>query len=63
MTEEVQRSVDRITRLPKPHDFSKFNLLMENLERWRTADHEDAITLTRHQMIVILEGVKALRRM
>jgi len=31
------------------------------LEKWRTADHEDNILLSRNQIIEIIEGVKALR--
>ena len=45
----------------KPHDFSAFNGLMIILEKWRTADHEDNILLSRNQIIEIIEGVKALR--
>lgn len=45
-----------------PHDFKYFDPLMERLQEWRSADHEDAITLHRNHIIEIIEGVKALRR-
>lgn len=45
-----------------PYDFTHFDSLMSFLQKWRSADHEDMITLHRSQMIEIIDGVKALRR-
>lgn len=43
------------------HDFTRFNTLMNNLQDWRNADHDDCISVHRNQAIEIIEGVKALR--
>lgn len=43
------------------HDMTRFDRIMERLQEWRSADHEDHIALSRHQIIEIVEGVKALR--
>lgn len=32
--------------------------MIEELEQWRKADHADAITLTRQQVIELLEEIK-----
>jgi hypothetical protein len=32
--------------------------MIEQLQQWRNADHADAITLTRHQVIELLEEIK-----
>ena len=45
-----------------PYDFSRFDRLMADLQRWRNADHENGIFLRRNFVIEIIEGVEALRR-
>lgn len=45
-----------------PHDFMAFNALLDSLQEWRSADHEDNIVLCRSYVIEIIEGVKALRQ-
>lgn len=49
------------SRLKEPYNFRHFDTLMDFLQKWRNADHQDMITLHRNQMIEIIEGVKALR--
>lgn len=50
------------SKRPKaPYNFRHFDTLMDFLQKWRNADHQDMITLHRSQMIEIIEGVKALR--
>ena len=44
------------------HDLRRFNLLIDSMSIWRSEDHEDAMWLTRNQVIEIIEGVKELRR-
>lgn len=48
------------TFTPRPHDLTRFRKIMDALQRWRSADHEDAIALTRNQIIEIIEGVREL---
>ena len=45
----------------EPHDFTRFDEVMKRLQEWRSADHEDSITIERTYIITIIEGVKALR--
>ncbi len=52
--------VDVIPEL-RPYDFTRFDRLMQELQDWRSADHEDNITLCRSHVIAIIEGVKAIR--
>lgn len=49
------------SRPKRPHDFTRFNTLMGNLQHWRNADHDDHISVHRNQAIEIIEGVNALR--
>ena len=35
-----------------------FNEIIKGLEIWRNEDHEDFITLSRNEIITILEGIK-----
>lgn len=44
------------------HDFTRFNKIMEGLEEWRCADHADNTSLSRSQVIEIVEGVRAFRK-
>jgi hypothetical protein len=44
-----------------PYDFTRFDRLMADLQKWRSDDHEDAMALHRSYIIEIIEGVKALR--
>jgi hypothetical protein len=44
------------------HDLKYFTPLVERLSEWRSDDHEDAIVLTRNQIIELLEGIKELKR-
>lgn len=44
-----------------PRDMTAFDALMERLQAWRNADHEDSTLLSRNAIIEIIEGVKALR--
>jgi hypothetical protein len=47
---------------PKPRSCTPaFNGLMDFLEDWRTADHADTITLSRNQIVELIEGVETLR--
>jgi hypothetical protein len=46
---------------PGPHNFNRFDALMNFLQEWREDDHADAITMHRSQIIEIIESVKALR--
>lgn len=45
-----------------PYNFTRFDLLMDQLQGWRGDDHEDQIILHRSHIIEIVEGTKALRR-
>ena len=36
----------------------EFKSLVKALMDWRQDDHADAITLTRHQVILLLEGIR-----
>jgi hypothetical protein len=44
-----------------PYDFTRFTKLMDDLQNWRDADHEDTIGLGRSWIICIIEGVKAMQ--
>jgi hypothetical protein len=50
------------TRPRSPHDFSRFDQLLNRLEQWRNDDHNDNLVLSRTYVIEIIEGIKALRR-
>jgi len=41
----------------------KLDPLVRRLQKWRDADHEDALVMSRNDVILILEGVYALRRL
>lgn len=47
---------------PYVHDLTRFNRLIGSMSIWRCEDHEDAMWLTRNQVIEIIEGVEQLRR-
>ena len=59
---DVPQQGPAVPTKPYTHDLTRFNQLIDILQRWRSADHEDAITLHRNQIIEIIEGVKQLRR-
>lgn len=47
---------------PRPRELPKrFNSLVSGLQSWRDADHEDTITLSRSDIIELLEGIYTLR--
>lgn len=37
---------------------SEFILLLCALQKWRNADHADHLVLSRHEVIVLLEGIR-----
>ena len=51
----------KFTRLHQ-HNFAWFDRIMARLAAWRLEDHEDALVLSRNEIIEIIEGVKALQR-
>lgn len=73
MTDELIRALNKVLDLniptrpeegPPPilnYNFSKFDELMRELNKWRDLDHEDTLTLHRNQIIELVEGVKWLR--
>lgn len=38
----------------------EFARIVNAMSDWRNADHEDMLSLSRHQAIVLLEGIKSL---
>lgn len=46
----------------RPHDFTRFDVLMDTFQAWRNADHHDNIVICRSDIITIIEGVKAMTR-
>jgi hypothetical protein len=48
---------------PKPFDFYRFDGLMDEFQIWRDEDNENNFLLSRNEIIEIIEGVNALRRM
>ncbi len=38
-----------------------FTKILEALDTWRNADHEDRIILSRHEICTILDGIKQIR--
>lgn len=60
MSNATQGPITNLT--PQPRVCTPaFNGLMDFLEDWREADHADNITLSRNQIVVLIEGVQALR--
>jgi hypothetical protein len=53
--------LDDLHRVSPTYDFTRFNELLESLQKWRSTDHEDNLVLCRSYVIEIIEGVKALR--
>lgn len=43
------------------HDLTRFELVMDALQKWRQDDHEDNLVLHRSYVIDIIEGVRTLR--
>lgn len=62
MSDTQQGPMIETTTSPHARDLTRFNSLLNIMQDWRNADHDDWLSLSRNQVIDLIEGIEALRR-